>query len=155
MNTSGRFWQCFGPMAVCLLLFTSSTASAELKILPKWTPCEVSGERFSCYDFEQSKLLLQLDLKWQKERRQYAMLEEQLRVGDVLIGNMRGQITALEKELAAEEKFRIELTEQLKTEIEKKNEYYGQAMFGGGLPWIITGGTALLLTGVLIGGVFF
>lgn len=141
MLTAGKSWKTRLAVSSFLLIFlTAAVAPAELKIFPVWErlQCGSPAQEYACYDFEQAKGILKLDLDLQLKFQEFDALKlkhadlntayEKLDKANTLLGQAIERLEQRNQEKQAVlEKTTVEL---------KKAE---QRSVWNYLPWIITG----------------
>jgi parvulin-like peptidyl-prolyl isomerase len=123
----------------------------QLRLLPEYTPCTVSGARYACFTADQVAQLNALEAQAQGWEHQLH-LSETLRLQlDQLVINLQAQV-ALHQSIDDANEARIqELTTQLGHEIEQKNQYRAQAESTDYWPYIIGGAIGVLGVGFGVG----
>ena len=109
-----------------------------MQLFPMWERMRCPTEEFACYTFEQSKIILKLDLDLQEKMSILPKLEQSIR--DLELSLKRGD-EALVAEKKAKEILAIRFEEKTKA-FETTSLLYQTAkqrdVFGGALPWVIT-----------------
>jgi predicted RNase H-like nuclease (RuvC/YqgF family) len=106
------------------------SAEDQLRLLPEYTPCVVSGVRYACYTAEQQAQLNALEITARGLRAQLRISEE-LRVDlDRLILNLQQQQTQRDEIITLLRAQIEELNRHLMEEIEAKNRYRAEAESG-------------------------
>ena len=114
-------------VSLCSASVKAQEATSELRLLPEYTPCTVSGVRYACYTAEQQAALNALEVQargWERQLR----LSEDLRLNlDQLVINLQSQINEYVEMLATHARHASELSARLAEEIEAKNRYRREA----------------------------
>jgi hypothetical protein len=138
---------------VLILAFPSAVFAEDERLIPAWQECLVDGQRYACFDLEDTRALLVLETKARSWQRQIGFLREQRDSLTLIVNIKEDQIKDLNSTLELYVKRNEELTNQLLEEIEKKNEYKAKAESSPFLPWLI-GGLVLALGAAFGAGIY-
>jgi hypothetical protein len=129
--------------ALILLLAGAPAGAEELKYIPKW---HMSGGE-ACYDLRGAKELVLAD-------KQLSLCETyksgMAQLGLALEGSHEAYNRAVESARVYED-LAARMARDLELEIAEKNKWKAKANSGPGIGWLVAGGLALTLTGLLVG----
>jgi len=140
-------------LTVVVSFLYSTSAVAEMKLFPMWDLKKCPTEEFACYDFEQTKAILKLDLDLQEKLSIIPKLEQN--IIDLKL-SLEKRDKAFEEEQAAKIVWETRFKEKDKT-LSDTMLLYQKAkqrdVFGGALPWVIA---AILVVGAaaFVGGFY-
>ena len=150
---NGRTWKSWlGVVSLLVCFLTSSLATAGMQYIPQWQRMTCGAdETYACYTFEQSQLILIVDLEFQETA---AELKKSLADGvDLKLINRK-----LEMSLS----LLMENQERLNTRIDEKNilledslqltrKLVQRDIFGDAFPWVILSLVVALAGGFVAG----
>jgi len=130
---------------------SAPTDAVELRLLPEYTPCTVTGVRYACFTADQVAMLNALEVLAHGTQRQLRLSEDLRLELDRLVINLQVQLddyrridTVLTEQVAA-------LTAQLEHEIDQKNQYRAQAESTDYWPYVVGGIVGVLGVGFGVG----
>ena len=140
-------------VAALLLFIYPLNALADMRILPEWQLLKSDGNEYACYAFEAAKELKKADLKCAENQSLLSLREQEIKksneskaIDDQILSEVRGQVSELKQQNKSLIESNIDLTSSLEGAQERD-------IFGGALPWVITGG-AIVFAGGLLAGFF-
>jgi len=129
----------------------STPASAAMRLFPMWERKTCPLEEFACYDMDQTRMILKIDLDFQEKLNLIPKLEQN--IADLKLSLQKND-TALQEELKAKSILETRYREKDKA-FETTSLLYQKAkqrdVFGGAFPWVIAAGTVTLALGFLGG----
>ena len=142
---------------VAVLLFNffwTTSATAEMKLFPLWTEKACDEQTWGCYDFNQMKDIVKLDLTLQLKLEKCKIWEEQYTKSDAAYLDLR-KAYDLTQDIRVRMETRLdEKTTLIKDLSEQVHKYASRDIWGGALPWVIVGIIAAFAGGVVT-GVYF
>ena len=126
-----------------------------LKVVPPWTMrlCQVGTKlrvMRAVYDRAGALNLKKLDADCYTWKESASSLKLQVGLQNEIVAKQKRAIKSLEAQLKKEEQRTAQLTKDLKKEVAEKNKYKYKPTFGW-VGWVVGGGAALIMTGVVIG----
>jgi len=136
-----------------LTLLASSGATAKMKLFPIWDLKKCGDAEFACYNKEQIKDILKIDLDLQLKLEKLESCSKNIIDLKLSVKNLNAANTLLQSSIG---RFKIRLKE--KDEVLNKNtnlmiKYQQRDIFGGALPWAITI-VVVVAAGSFIGGYY-
>lgn len=136
------------------LALSAATARADdtrVRLLPQYTECTHTGERYACYTFDQQLQLNRLEEQALHWHRQMQIALQQYTLTSRLVNNLERQLAEAHSVEELQSERISHLTNQLYLEIEAKNQYRAEAESTDWWPLIIGGAVGILGIGLGLG----